>query len=93
VEAITSLQNFADFGVARPIQFTKSLATVGPQRSRLARSDTASTPNVRPPFHNLLMGTVLAYTTADGKRYRVRYRTPDRRQTDKRGFTSKREAE
>ena len=33
------------------------------------------------------------YQTAQGKRYRVRYRTPDHRQTDKRGFRTKREAE
>ena len=39
------------------------------------------------------MGSVNAYQTADGKRYRVRYRTPNRRQTDKRGFRTKREAE
>ncbi len=32
------------------------------------------------------MGSVTPYETAAGKRYRVRYRTPDRRQTDKRGF-------
>jgi len=39
------------------------------------------------------MGTVEAYETARGKRYRVRYRTPDHRQTDKRGFRTKREAD
>lgn len=39
------------------------------------------------------MGTVTAYETAAGKRYRVRYRTPDARQTDKRGFRTKRAAE
>jgi integrase len=39
------------------------------------------------------MGSVTPYETAAGKRYRVRYRTPDRRQTDKRGFKTKREAE
>lgn len=39
------------------------------------------------------MGSVTSYETADGKRYRVRYRTPDRRQTDKRGFRTKKEAE
>ncbi|MGF0310969.1 tyrosine-type recombinase/integrase [Rhodococcus sp. IEGM1428] len=38
------------------------------------------------------MATVDSYTTAAGKRYRVRYRTPDRRQTDKRGFKTKRDA-
>ena len=36
---------------------------------------------------------MVPYQTAAGKRYRVRYRTPDRRQTDKRGFRTKREAE
>lgn len=39
------------------------------------------------------MATVSSYTTTGGKRYRVRYRTPDHRQTDKRGFRTKREAE
>ncbi|WAC92259.1 tyrosine-type recombinase/integrase [Mycobacterium sp. Aquia_213] len=39
------------------------------------------------------MATISSYNTAHGKRYRVRYRTPDRRQTDKRGFRTKREAE
>ncbi|WP_370544991.1 Arm DNA-binding domain-containing protein [Herbiconiux sp. VKM Ac-1786] len=33
------------------------------------------------------------YSTSQGKRYRVRYRKPDRAQTDKRGFKTKREAE
>lgn len=39
------------------------------------------------------MGSITPYVTAEGKRYRVRYRTPDRRQTDKRGFRTKRDAE
>lgn len=39
------------------------------------------------------MGTIEPYQNAGGKRYRVRYRTPDRAQTTKRGFTTKREAE
>jgi integrase len=39
------------------------------------------------------MGAVAAYETAAGRRYRVRYRKPDRSQTDKRGFRTKREAE
>jgi hypothetical protein len=39
------------------------------------------------------MAQVVAYQTAHGKRYRVRYRTPDRRQTDERGFKTKREAQ
>lgn len=39
------------------------------------------------------MATISSYTTAGGKRYRVRYRTPDHRQTDKRGFRTKRDAE
>jgi integrase len=38
-------------------------------------------------------GTISAYTTSEGKRYRVRYRKPDGAQTDKRGFKTKREAE
>ena len=39
------------------------------------------------------MATVEAYDTKKGKRYRVRYRTPENRQTDKRGFRTKRDAE
>lgn len=39
------------------------------------------------------MGSVESYETAGGKRYRVQYRTPDRRNTMKRGFKTKREAE
>ena len=40
------------------------------------------------------MATISRYQTATGAtRYRVRYRTPDHRQTDKRGFTTKRDAE
>lgn len=40
------------------------------------------------------VATVGTYRTAAGeKRYRVRYRTPDNRQTDKRGFRTKRDAE
>lgn len=39
------------------------------------------------------MGSVHSYETAAGKRYRVRYRKPDRAQTDKRGFKTKRDAE
>ncbi|MDG5484627.1 site-specific integrase [Mycolicibacterium gadium] len=38
------------------------------------------------------MATVEAYETKTGRRWRVRYRTPDRRQTDKRGFATKRDA-
>lgn len=39
------------------------------------------------------MATIERYTTKAGARYRVRYRTPDHRQTDKRGFRTKRDAE
>lgn len=40
------------------------------------------------------MATIERYETTGGAtRYRVRYRTPDRRQTDKRGFTTKRDAQ
>jgi integrase len=40
------------------------------------------------------VATIDPYTTSRGeRRYRVRYRTPDRRQTDKRGFRTKRDAE
>lgn len=39
------------------------------------------------------MGSVTPYETAKGRRYRVRYRKPDKSQTDKRGFKTKRDAE
>jgi hypothetical protein len=39
------------------------------------------------------MGSITAYETARGKRYRVRFRKPDHSQTDKRGFRTKRDAE
>lgn len=40
------------------------------------------------------MATISRYETSSGATlYRVRYRTPDRRQTDKRGFKTKRDAE
>jgi hypothetical protein len=40
------------------------------------------------------MATITKYQTASGATlYRVRYRTPDRGQTQKRGFTTKRDAE
>lgn len=38
------------------------------------------------------MATISSYATAAGDRYRVRYRTPDHRQTDKRGFRTLKEA-
>jgi integrase len=39
------------------------------------------------------MGSVEGYESAKGRRYRVIYRRPDNRQTQKRGFTTKRAAE
>ncbi|MFC9833196.1 tyrosine-type recombinase/integrase [Rhodococcus sp. NPDC127530] len=39
------------------------------------------------------MATIEPYEAKAGKRYRVRYRTPDHRQTTKRGFKTKRDAE
>jgi len=39
------------------------------------------------------MGSIHAYETAGGKRYRVQYRTPERELTGKRGFRTKRDAE
>ncbi len=39
------------------------------------------------------MATIEPYATAGGLRYRVRYRTPDHRQTTRRGFSTKRDAE
>lgn len=40
-----------------------------------------------------MAGSITAYETAAGKRYRVRFRKPDNSQTDRRGFRTKREAE
>lgn len=40
-----------------------------------------------------MAGSITAYATANGRRWRVRYRKPDKSQTDKRGFKTKREAE
>ncbi|WP_082008126.1 site-specific integrase [Microbacterium mangrovi] len=39
------------------------------------------------------MGSVEPYKTANGRRYRARYRTPDHRQVERRGFRTKRDAE
>lgn len=39
-----------------------------------------------------MAGTITPYDTAQGTRYRVRYRKPDGAQTDKRGFKTKRDA-
>lgn len=39
------------------------------------------------------MATIESYETASGRRYMVRYRKPNRRQTTKRGFRTKRDAE
>ncbi|WP_431218882.1 tyrosine-type recombinase/integrase [Leifsonia xyli] len=39
------------------------------------------------------MGSIHAYETAGGKRYRVQYRTPEHDLTGKRGFRTKRDAE
>lgn len=39
------------------------------------------------------MATIESYETASGRRYMVRYRTPERVQTKKRGFRTKRDAE
>jgi len=39
------------------------------------------------------MGSINAYETSNGKRYRVIYRKPDHSQTQKRGFRTKRDAE
>lgn len=39
------------------------------------------------------MATITSYDTKAGRRWRVRYRKPDRSQTDKRGFATKRDAQ
>lgn len=40
----------------------------------------------------LEMGSINEYETAHGKRYRARYRSPDRKQRDRRGFLTKEDA-
>ena len=40
-----------------------------------------------------MAGSVKPYQTKNGRRWMVRYRKPDKSQTDKRGFTTKRDAE
>lgn len=40
-----------------------------------------------------MAGSITPYETAQGRRYRVRYRKPDKSQTDKRGFRTKKDAE
>ena len=39
------------------------------------------------------MGSIEAYETTKGRRYRALYRRPDKKQTQKRGFTTKKAAE
>ena len=39
------------------------------------------------------MATIEPYETARGRRYRVLYRTPEQKQTSKRGFRTKKDAE
>lgn len=39
------------------------------------------------------MGSIESYETANGRRYRALYRRPDKKQTQKRGFTTKKAAE
>jgi integrase len=39
------------------------------------------------------MGSITSYGTTDGKRYRVRYRDPDRKSREKNGFLRKKDAE
>ncbi len=39
------------------------------------------------------MGTITSYETTKGRRYRVRYYKPDRTETQKRGFTTMRDAQ
>ena len=39
------------------------------------------------------MGSISSYETSDGKRYRVRYRDPDRKSREKNGFLRKKDAE
>lgn len=43
--------------------------------------------------YHLAMGSIEAYQTAKGRRYRVIYRRPNNFQTQKRGFATKRSAE
>ena len=44
------------------------------------------------PTYCRVTGSISAYQTTSGKRYRAMFRTPDHAQTQKRGFKTKREA-
>lgn len=55
-------------------------------------SDTMAILTVEPARAEVEMGSITPYETAKGRRYRVRYRKPDRTEADKRGFTTVREA-
>jgi hypothetical protein len=55
-------------------------------------SDTRPILAVEPARAKVEMGTITPYETAKGRRYRVRYRKPDRTEAQKRGFTTMREA-
>lgn len=47
----------------------------------------------RARFRGSSVATIEPYDTKQGRRYRILYRTPERRQTTKRGFATKRNAE
>lgn len=55
-------------------------------------SDTGPILTQTNPAQGVEMGTITPYETANGRRYRARYRKPDRAGGQKRGFTTMREA-
>jgi len=57
--------------------------------TRTARRTTAKIDSIQAPP----VGSIHAYATSAGRRYRVVYRKPDRKQGQKRGFRTKRDAE
>src|SRR3546814_3412515 len=55
-------------------------------------SDTGPILTIGPARAEVEMGSITPYESVNGRRYRVRYRKPDRTETQKRGFTTMREA-
>ena len=81
-------------------RYALSPSQARPRWSRFDSPDTsvstvASTCSASPGWRSRRQnhGSIEAYETAKGRRYRVLYRRPDKKQTQKRGFTTKKAAE
>src|SRR3546814_17773835 len=55
-------------------------------------SDTGPILTIGPARAEVEMGSITPYESVNGRRYRVRYRKPDRTEAEKRGLTTLREA-